>query len=166
MNNIKLILIPLILLITGCSFSVGSYETGLWYDQDKRAYNPKGFGIKADLVPGQMIIPVPKLGSDRWDDPWLIIRAPIIAPFISFTMADKGGYAGLKSFEVSQSNKQYYWWLNKKEIPPRGKSFVYFTPEAAIRTKRYTQQEYDPGDPLVSTHIPSWVPDLHPWQRP
>lgn len=104
--------------------------------------------------------------EDRWDDPWLIIRAPIIAPFISFTMADKGGYAGLKSFEVSQRNKHYYWWLNKDEIPPRGKSFVYFTPEAAIRTKRYTEQEYTPGDPLVSTHIPSWLPDLPPWQRP
>ena len=70
MNNIKLTLIPLILLMTGCSFSIGSYESGLWYDQDKRAYNPKGYGIKADLVPGHMIIPIPKLGADRWDDPW------------------------------------------------------------------------------------------------
>ncbi len=166
MNNIKLILIPLILLMTGCSFSIGSYESGLWYDQDKRAYNPKGYGIKADLVPGHMIIPIPKLGADRWDDPWLIVRAPIIAPFISFTMKEKGGYVGLKRFEVSQNNKEYYWWLNRKELPPKGKSYVYFTPEAAIRTKRYTQQEYDPGDPLVSTHIPSWLPDLPAWQRP
>jgi len=173
MNNIKLTFIPLILLITGCSFSIGSYESGLWYDQDKRAYNPNGFGIKADIVPGNMIIPIPKLGADRWDDPWLIVRAPIIAPFISFTMADKGGYVGMKGFEVSQSNKQYYWWLNRKELPPRGKSYVYFTPEAAIRTKRYTQAEYDPGDPLVTTYVPSWVdgfPEwvqaLPPWQGP
>jgi hypothetical protein len=79
----------------------------------------------------------------------------------------------MKGFEVSQSNKQYYWWLNRNEFPPRGKSYVYFTPEAAIRTKRYTQAEYDPGDPLVSTHVPSWmdgVPELvqalPPWQTP
>jgi hypothetical protein len=151
------------LLVSGCSFSIGSYESGLWYDQDKRAYNPIGFGIKADLVPGQMIIPVPKLGADRWDDPWLIVRAPIIAPFISFTMADKGGYAGFRAFEVSETNKQYYWWLNKDELPPRGKSYVYFTPEAAVRTQRYTRAEYTPADPLLTTHVPSWLHDLPPW---
>ncbi|MBW7992823.1 MAG: hypothetical protein FVQ84_22775 [Planctomycetes bacterium] len=163
MNNIKLTLIPLILIITGCSFSVGSYESGTWFDQDKRAYNPNGFGIKADIVPGQMIIPVPKFGSNRWDDPWFIIRAPIIAPFISISVREKGGYVGLKSFEVSKSNKRNYWWLNENELPPDDKSFIYFTPEASYTTKRYTQTEYDPGDPLVSTHVPSWVPEARQW---
>ena len=141
MNNIKLTLIPLILLISGCSFSVGSYESGTWFDQDKRAYNPNGFGIKADIVPGQMIIPIPKFGSNRWDDPWFIIRAPIIAPFISISVREKGGYVGLKSFEVSKSNKRNYWWLNENELPPDDKSFIYFTPEASYRTRRYTQKD-------------------------
>ena len=163
MNNIKLTLIPLILLITGCSFSVGSYESGTWFDQDKRAYNPNGLGIKVDIVPGQMIIPVPKFCSNRWDDPWFIIRAQIIAPFISISVREMGAYAGLRSFEVSQSNKQNYWWLSENELPPKGKSFIYFTPEASYTTKRYTQTEYDPGDPAVSTHVPSWVPEARQW---
>lgn len=163
MKNIKLTFIPLLLLITGCSFSIGSYESGLWFDQDKRAYNPNGLGIKADIVPGEMIIPVPKFGSNRWDNPWFIIRAPIIAPFISISVREQGGYVGLRSFEVSGRNKQNYWWLSENEIPPEGKSFVYFTPEAAVITKRYTQAEYDPGEPLVSTHVPSWVPEVRQW---
>lgn len=156
MNDIKLTVIPLILLITGCSFSIGSYEDGLWFDHDKRAYNPEGFGIKADIVPGQLIIPIPKLGKNPWDDPWFVIRAPIIAPFISVSIGERGGYLGLRSFEVSDSNKQRYWWLNENEIPPNGKSFIYFTPEASIRKIRYTQHEFGLNNRLVSTHIPSW----------
>ena len=165
MNSIRLTLTLLIFLISGCSLSVGSYESGLWFDQDERAYKPRGFGLKADLVPGYMIIPVPKLGADRWEDPWMIVRAPIIAPFVSFTMAEKGGYVGFRAFEVNNENKQQYWWLNRKEFPPRGKSYVYFTPEAAVRTRRYTQAEYTPSDPLVTKHVPSWVPDMPEWAQ-
>ncbi|NQT00739.1 MAG: hypothetical protein HQ580_01805 [Planctomycetes bacterium] len=157
MNNIKLTFIPLILLITGCSFSLGSYESGLWFDHDKRAYNPNGFGIKADIVPGQLIIPIPKFGSNPWEDPWFIIRAPIIAPFISVSMGRKGGYFGLKGFEVSDSNREKFWWLNKDELPPKGQSYIYFTPTATIKKKRFTKADYKPADPLVTTHVPSWL---------
>ena len=138
MNNIKLTIIPLILLISGCSFSVGSYENGLWFDHDKRKYNPNGLGIKADIVAGQMIILIPKLGgTNPWDDPWFVIRAPIIAPFISVSIGERGGYLGLKSFEVTNSHREKYWWLREEEFPPEGESFVYFTPSAAIRKTRW-----------------------------
>lgn len=77
MNRLKYVMLPFVLLLTGCkagevaglSLTLGSYERGLWFDHDTRQYTPNGWGLKFDIVAGHMIHPVPKY----WEkdcNPW------------------------------------------------------------------------------------------------
>lgn len=46
--------------VGGLSLSLGSHERGLWFDHDIKEQQSAGFGMKFDIVAGQMIRPVPK----------------------------------------------------------------------------------------------------------
>jgi hypothetical protein len=73
--------------VGGLSPTPGSYERGPWFDHDVKEHQSDGFGMKLDIVAGQMIRPIPKFrekSNNPWkgDEPWFVIRSPMIGPFI------------------------------------------------------------------------------------
>ena len=149
----RLILIPLVLMLTGCkagtvgglSLSLGSYERGLWFDHDKMEQQRGGFGIKFDIVAGHMIRPVAKPwepGSNPWkgDEPWFVIRCPMIGPFISLAIGDLGAYFGFKTFEVQdkhRSPERYGKWMREDEFGDPNDTPVYLQATATLRRTRW-----------------------------
>ena len=120
-------------------------EKGLWYDQDERKYDIKGWGIICKVWIGKMIRPVPKFwikDSNPWqgDFPWFVIRCPwMIVPFISIAIRKFGIYFGFKTFEVKdkhRSNDRYGRWMRKEEFGTDEKPAGYLTSSMSIRRTR------------------------------
>jgi len=144
----------LLLLVGGCqlgrvdgvSLSTGSFERGLWFDHDQREYKPHGFGVKFDIVAGHMIRPVPKFwkaDQNVWkgDEPWFVIRAPLIGPYVGIAAGKIGVYGGLKTFQVEQRHRspdRYGKWMREKEFPsdPNG-TMTYLQVSGSIRRTRW-----------------------------
>lgn len=142
----------LAMILTGCkagtveglSLSLGSYERGLWFDQDAKQSQATGFGLKLDIVAGQMIRPVPKYweaSNNPWkgDEPWFVIRSPMIGPYISLAIGDLGIYFGFKTFLVEdrhRSLERYGRWMRENEFPEPNGVNVYLQPSASIRRTR------------------------------
>lgn len=124
----KKLLIILLVFVAGCSASLGTYERGLWFDDDKRGDRKSGFGIKLDLVAGQMVRP---FGPNPWKDPDFVLKSPIIGPFFSIALGELGFYIGLKSFKNHQGR---YDWL-PSDADPNNPDII-FTPSATIRRTR------------------------------
>lgn len=149
----RLLLVPAVLLLGGCragnveglSLTLGSYERGLWFDHDVRDYQPKGFGLKLDIVAGHMIRPVPKFwekDTNPWkgDEPWFVIRCPMIGPYISLAAGKGGIYFGFKTFLVEdkhRSPERYGKWMREDEFPEPNGVNVYLQPSATIRRTRW-----------------------------
>jgi len=148
-------------LLTGCktgaveglSLSLGSakgvslraYERGLWFDHERKELQPEGFGLKFDIVAGQMIRPVPKFwqaGSSPWrgDEPWFVIRCPMVGPYISVAAGNLGAYCGFKTFRVAdehRSSDKYGKWMHESEFPQSDGVHVYLQPSASLRRTRW-----------------------------
>lgn len=142
----------LVLLLAGCSrehvrgvsVSLGKFERGLWYDHDKQEYDEHGFGIKLDLVGGNMLRPLKNPFSG--DNPWKggeasgVLRFPFISPFFSIALGKFGLYIGCKTYEVTTEHGEddrYGKWIKSKEVPPEGKTYIYLCPSATIRRTRW-----------------------------
>ena len=142
-----------ILLLSGCragsvggiSLALGSYERGLWFDHDDKGFQPGGFGMKLDIVAGHMIRPVQKFWEDNnnpWkgDEPWFVLRCPIIGPYISLAVGDLGIYLGFKTFQVENRHRsldRYGKWMREKEFPEPNEVNVFLQPSASIRRTRW-----------------------------
>ena len=149
----RYLLLILVLLLGGCragdvaglSLTLGSYERGLWFDHDERNYDPNGFGLKLDIVAGHMIRPVPKYwekDTNPWkgDDPWFVIRLPMIGPYLSVSIGEVGAYLGFKTFLVEdkhRSPKRYGRWMCEDEFPDPNGVNVYLQPSTTIRRTRW-----------------------------
>ncbi len=143
----------LVLMLTGCktgsveglSLSLGSYERGLWFDHDVKEHQDKGFGMKIDIIAGQMIRPIPKYweeSNNPWkgDEPWFVIRSPMIGPYISVAVGDIGLYFGFKTFKVENGHRsldRYGKWMHENEFPEPNAVNVYLQPSASIRRTRW-----------------------------
>ncbi len=131
--------------VEGVSLAGGSFERGLWFDHDRRAYQPAGWGIKLDLVAGHMSRPVPRFwekDSNPWkgDRPWFVLRLPMVGPYVSVAAGRYGAYLGFKTFLVEDRHRvpeRYGRWMKEKEFPPvPGTTMVYLQPSASIRRTR------------------------------
>ena len=130
--------------VRGISLSLGTFERGLWYDHDPRQYDEHGFGIKLDLVAGNMLRPLKKPFDHqnpwRGGDDWGVLRCPMIGPFLSIALGPYGIYLGFKTYEVTTAHAgkdRYGKWVKPSEIPPEGKTYVYLCPSASIRRTRW-----------------------------
>ena len=131
--------------VAGVSASLGSYERGLWFDHDRRQYQPCGLGLKLDLVAGKMIRPVPKYWdpeNNPWQggEPWFVLRAPMAGPFLSVALGPLGAYIGFKTFVVDQyhrSEERYGRWMREYEFPEPNDVHVYVQPSLSIRRTRW-----------------------------
>lgn len=131
--------------VGGVSLAAGSHERGLWFDHDRRQYQPAGVGVKFDLVAGYVIRPVPRFwvkGENPWQggSPWFVIRVPFAGPFVSVAIGERGVYCGFKTFVVEArhgADDRYGRWIRPEELPAdEGGSMVYLTPSATIRRTR------------------------------
>lgn len=131
--------------VAGLSLTLGSYERGLWFDHDRRQYDPNGWGLKFDIVAGHMIRPVPKFWEQEtnpWkgDDPWFVIRMPMVGPYLSVSLGQAGAYLGFKTFTVEErhrSTERYGRWMRENEFPEPKDVKVYLQPSATIRRTRW-----------------------------
>lgn len=93
--------------VHGISFSLSSFEGGLWFDHDDKKYQPSGWGIRLALLVGSFARPVPKFWTDEnpWqEEAWFTLRLPIIVlPFFSFAIGKFGFYIGGKRFTVDSN---------------------------------------------------------------
>ena len=149
----RCLILFLVLLLGGCkagtveglSLTLGSYERGLWFDHDQKKHQPKGVGLKFDIVAGQMIRPVPKFweaSNNPWqgDEPWFVIRSPMIGPYMSLAVGDLGAYCGFKTFRVEnehRSRDRYGRWMHESEFPEPNDVHVYLQPSASLRRTRW-----------------------------
>ncbi|KKL46517.1 hypothetical protein LCGC14_2344780 [marine sediment metagenome] len=154
MEHKNLLLASLILFVSGCqlgqvegvSASLGSFERGLWYDHDRRDYHENGWGLKLDIVAGHMIRPVPKFwlkDQNIWkgDQPWFVIRVPMVAPYLGLALGRYGVYAGTKTFLVGDKHRslaRYGKWMREREFPadPNG-TMTYLQLSGSIRRTRW-----------------------------
>ncbi len=154
MEHKNLLLAILLLFVSGCqlgqvegvSASLGSFERGLWYDHDRREYHESGWGLKFDIVAGHMIRPVPKFwlkDQNPWhgDEPWFVLRLPMIFPYIGIAAGPTGFYAGTKTFEVKEYHRypdRYGRWMKESEFPadPNG-IMTYLQLSGSIRRTRW-----------------------------
>ena len=150
----RIYLLVFVVILTGCktgsvgglSMTLGSYERGLWFDHDRREYQPGGFGLKFDIVAGHMIRPVPKFwlkDQNVWkgDEPWFVIRVPLIGPYAGIACGRIGVYGGLKTFQVEdrhRSPERYGRWMRDEEFPsdPNG-TMTYLQLSGSIRRTRW-----------------------------
>ncbi|MBP7050318.1 MAG: hypothetical protein KBE65_04820 [Phycisphaerae bacterium] len=146
---LSLVLVPLLAgcsreRVCGVSLSLGSFERGLWYDHDMRQYDEHGFGIKFDLVGGNMLRPLKNpFGGEN---PWRggadrgVLRCPVIGPFLSIALGPCGVYLGFKTYEVTTAHggqDRYGKWIRPEEVPPEGRTYQYLCPSASIRRTRW-----------------------------
>lgn len=152
-TSMRRVILILALLLGGCkagnvgglSLTLGSYERGLWFDHDIKEYQAGGFGLKFDIVAGHMIRPVPKYWeapTNPWkgDEPWFVIRSPMIGPYISLSFGNMGAYLGFKTFKVSDKHRsldRYGKWMHENEFPDPNAENVYLQPSASIRRTRW-----------------------------
>lgn len=90
--------------VYGITLSFSSFERSLWFDHDRREYQPSGWGIKFHILCGSFARPVAKFWTDKnpWEEEaWFTIRFPfIVLPFISIAIGRTGLYLGGKAFTV------------------------------------------------------------------
>jgi hypothetical protein len=132
--------------VHGISFSLSSLEKGLWFDHDKREYQPEGWGIRVHVVAGRMIRPVPRFWKsysqwNTWHDPWFVIRIPfLVMPFLSVALGSLGFYIGFKTFvctSKSSSESIYGKWLRVEEQGTDEDPAEYITLSATARRTRW-----------------------------
>ena len=89
----------------GVECTVGTWTSGLYYDQPKPTVEPKGFGLRIALKWGPVVWPCPKFWSKTWnhdhypDDAniWFMIRLPFaVGPFVSLVLGRVAMYIGFK----------------------------------------------------------------------
>ena len=119
-------LLLLVVFLTGCSASIGTYERGLWFDDDVRGDRESGFGLKLDLVCGEMVRPF-----GDWGEPDFVLKCPMCGPFFSVALGELGFYIGLKSFKNSVGR---YDWLPTDATAENPD--ILFCPSATIRRTR------------------------------
>ncbi len=125
--------------------SLGAYERGLWFDHKWKERRPEGYGLKFDIVAGEMIRPVPKFwkaGSNPWkgDEPWFVIRCPMVGPYVSLALGNGGAYCGFKTFVVEdrhRSSDRYGPWMREGEFPQADSAHVYLQPSTSLRRTRW-----------------------------
>lgn len=131
--------------VGGVSTSLGSYERGLWFDDDPRQIQPHGWGVKFDIVAGKMIRPIRRSFRPE-DDPWrgalplVVLRSPMIGPFLSISLGPLGMYIGFKTFEVTQRERSpdsYGRWMRDHEFPDPNDRHIYLTPSFTLRRVRW-----------------------------
>lgn len=148
----KRLFLIFILFLTGCktgtagglSLPLGSYKRGLWFDHDIKQQSG-GFGMKFDIVAGQIIRPVLKFWEKsnnprKRDEPWFIIRSPMIGPFLSLAVGDLGLYLGFKTFKVQDEHRsldRYGRWMRENEFPEHKDVHVFLQPSATIRRTKW-----------------------------
>lgn len=129
--------------VYGITGTLSSFERGLWFDHDKKGYQPSGWGIRLHIVVGKLIRPVPKFwikDTNPWkgDEPWFVIRIPIfIGPFLSIALGQVGLYLGCKTFLVTEAHlgpDRYGKWLTDDERRVPGE---YLQWSATIRRSRW-----------------------------
>ena len=132
--------------VDGVSMSLGSFERGLWFDHDPRDYQPKGWGIKFDIVAGHCIRPVPKFWlkeQNVWkgSDPWFVIRVPLIFPYVGCAIDGVGMYLGCKTFAVRdyhRSPERYGRWMREEEFPADpNDAMIYMQLSGSVRRTRW-----------------------------
>ena len=149
----RLYILVFVFMLTGCntdsvgglSLTLGSYERCLWFDHDTKEHQSTGFGMKLDIVAGQMIRPIPKFwekSNNPWkgDEPWFVIRSPMIGPFISLAVGDLGLYCGFKTFKVENEHRslnRYGRWMRENEFPEPNDVHVFLQPSTTIRRTRW-----------------------------
>ena len=148
----RLILLVVLLLggcktgtVGGLSLTLGSYERGLWFDHDQKKHQATGVGLKLDVVAGKMIRPVPKFweaSNNPWkgDEPWFVIRSPMVGPYVSLAVGDLGAYFGFKTFRVEDKHRsldRYGKWMYESEFPEPNAVNVYLQPSASLRRTRW-----------------------------
>lgn len=111
------------------SLSFSSFERGLWFDHDKREYQPEGWGIRLAVLIGEFARPI-ALGSNPWKEkPWFVIRLPfLVLPFLAVAIGKYGFYIGGKAFDVDAGEP----WANPEEV---GKELL--TVSTTIRKSRW-----------------------------
>jgi hypothetical protein len=102
--------------------------------------------VKFDIVAGHMIRPVPKFwlkDQNPWkgDEPWFVVRVPMIGPYVSIALGELGVYSGLKTFQVQERHRslgRYGKWMREKEFPsdPNG-VMTYAQLSGSIRRTRW-----------------------------
>ena len=107
--------------VGGISLTLSSFEEGLWFDSDLQEYQPKGWGVKLNIVWGKMIRPVPKFWKgevNAWlNEPWFVIRIPfIVAPYLSIALGRVGFYLGFKTFSTIKEDLKLLPWLREDEV--------------------------------------------------
>ena len=122
----RISVVILLLMSFGCTMSIGTYERGLWFDDDVRGDRQSGAGIKIDLVAGRCVRPF-----GGWDDPWFVLDFPCFGPFASAAFGEAGIYIGLKSFKVHEGR---YSWLHSTADPNDPE--IMFTPSVSTRLTR------------------------------
>jgi hypothetical protein len=111
--------------IRGISITVGTLEHGLWFDHDRRAYQPKGVGIKLDFALGRWIRPIPKFWKkgfwkggfyNPWKgaEYWFVLRTiPLPAFFLSIAFLRYGFYVGWKPYYINEPDSV---WASEREM--------------------------------------------------
>jgi len=133
--------------VYGTSLSLSSFERGLWFDSDKRVYQPEGWGIRFNIVCGKMIRPVPKFwvkDTNPWkgDEPWFVIRIPFfIGPFLGVALGKFGFYIGFKTFKVTYREhsvpERYGKWMRPGEYGTEAEPATYLQLSATMRRTRW-----------------------------
>ena len=145
--------------VHGITFTIGSFENGIWYDSDRSMYHPKGCGIRFHVVCGKLLQPIPrfyKLDYWRWllrkphlcnhnywkgGEYWFVIRIPIIVlPFISIAIGKLGLYFGGKTYGVTTrlyTNARYKRWIKREECGPTNNEYRYVLISSSWRKTRW-----------------------------
>lgn len=139
--------------VHGICLTVSSFERGLWFDHDSRDYQPKGWGIKLNLVVGKLIRPIPYFwhpkfwqGDDAYN-PWkggkfvFVLRIPILPFFyLSLALGKLGVYIGTKTFKMSFNHNnatRYGKWGLADEFGPIDNPNIYLQFTATMRRTRW-----------------------------
>jgi hypothetical protein len=132
--------------VYGISFSLSSFERGLWFDSDERLYTPKGWGIRFNIVAGKMMWPMEKFwikNQNPWNggEIWFVIRLPfLIAPFLSVSLGPIGFYIGCKTFLCKPRHldlSNYGKWLRPEECGTDEEPAEYLQPSMTWRITRW-----------------------------
>ncbi len=141
--------------VGGVSFTLSSYEKGLWFDHDSKEFNPKGWGIKINLNWGKMIRPIKKFwipGNNPWkgDKPWFVIRIPfMVGIFVSVALGKYGVYLGTKTFRVSEKHRsfdRYALWMPPDEFGTDENPATYLQLSVSIRDRGWLNWEDRPEE--------------------
>ena len=141
--------------VGGVSFSLSSFEKGLWFDHDRNFYQPKGWGIRFHIVWGKWMQPIPRFWEKGfWDKErreeynywkggkyWFVLRVPfMIGPFVSIALGSLGFYLGFKVYDVGKRHnvpERYGLWIQEKECGEIDDDCKFLQLSATMRTSRW-----------------------------